>query len=384
MHSSNYDQPLTPNTKLDRRWKLVWAPSRLLHRRHVQAFGLAVAVLMLLPLFGPQTATGAQGVSVEVRSVAAVQVIEDVPLVVGKATVLRVDATASAPIQATLKVTFGPATKTLAVQLNAGPNTLFVPVDPPGAPGTLEISAQVLVEGSASNTVFQLAEVIALQRNWMKVIYIPVDWTGQDATRYATRYNQFVDSSRDFFKATYPFPEGNLTFNSSSNIHMLTPQQRAIVDGRGNLRWDRIAAMYSSIAAAGRRLMRDADLVVGVLPPGWFARNLNEPKTVGLELQAVNAVISSQVDADYATVAHEVGHIMGRNDEYDLRLKPPRIGNLIDAGGYWVARSMPINPGGGTYYSFMGAQDAGSQYWVNRDTYVAILQALANSTRLGR
>jgi hypothetical protein len=116
---------------------------------------------------------------------------------------------------------------------------------------------------------------------------------------------------------------------------------------------------------------------VGVLPPRWFARNLNEPKTVGLELHAVPQVIASQVDADHATVAHEVGHIYGLRDEYDLRRRPPWIGNPIDAPGYWFGRSLPVAPGGNpVYYSFMGASDARSQYWVNKPTYLWILDRL--------
>ena len=89
-------------------------------------------------------------------------------------------------------------------------------------------------------------------------------------------------------------------------------------------------------------------------------------------------------DDDYATAAHETGHVFGRFDDYDMNLNPPKVGNRIDDPGYWVTRSLPVNPfSRTTYYSFMGASDPGSQYWVDRATYLAILQSLQSGTDLG-
>jgi len=158
---------------------------------------------------------------------------------------------------------------------------------------------------------------------------------------------------------------------------MLTAEQRAIADAQGNLNWGAITDLYSSVAIAGHRVMPNADLIVGVLPPNWYARVLNDPNTVGLELNAVNSVVSTQVNSDYATLAHETGHIFGRFDDYDFSSNPAKIGNRVDAPGYWVAKSRPISPSTRPiYYSFMGASDASSQYWVNKETYLAILQTL--------
>src|SRR5215212_9630040 len=137
--------------------------------------------------------------------------------------------------------------------------------------------------------------------------------------------------------------------------------------------------MYTSIALAGRRVMADADLVVGVLPPKWFARNLHDPTVVGLELHAVRQVVANQVDSDYATLAHETGHVFGELDDYDFNINTPKIGHRIDAPGYWVSKSRAIAPGSRTiYYSFMGASDAASQFWVDKDTYMDLLNALQN------
>ena len=123
--------------------------------------------------------------------------------------------------------------------------------------------------------------------------------------------------------------------------------------------------------------MPDADLVVGVLPPRWYAINLNDPTVLGLELHAVRSVVSSQVNAGSSTLAHEIGHTFGLLDEYNFDVSPPKIGNRINVPGYWLAKSLQIGTGGNPiYYSFMGAEDAASRYWVDRNSYMAILQKL--------
>jgi hypothetical protein len=325
----------------------------------------------------------AAAVQVQVTGVKALQVIEDVPLVPGKATVLRVDLTASAPTAATLAITFGASSKSVSVRLGQGPNTRYVPVDPPRTPGPVSFSASVTPGGGGSAT--GQAVVVALQRDHLQILFLPVDWTTQDrAKQFPARFNSFVASSTDFFQATYPLPASNITTKVSTVPFMLSPAQRAIVDAGGNLNWSVIVDMYSSIAVAGRQIVPSADLVVGILPPRWFARNLKDPSVVGLELHAVRAVVADQVDSDYATLAHETGHVFGRQDDYDFNQRPPKIGNRLDAAGYWASKGQVVMPGNQpVYYSFMGAQDAGSQAWVDRATYLAILQMLESGTSLG-
>ena len=76
--------------------------------------------------------------------------------------------------------------------------------------------------------------------------------------------------------------------------------------------------------------------------------------------------------------------MFGRLDDYDFNRQPPKVGNRIDDPGYWVANGQPISPTGGpTTYSFMGASDPGSQYWVDTPTYLAILQMLESGADLG-
>ncbi|MEO6458794.1 MAG: hypothetical protein ABIO92_11075 [Chloroflexia bacterium] len=342
---------------------------------------LLLAIAGLATLMSVTTTTSsAQGIRVQVTDVKAVQVIEDVPLVAGKATAVKVNLTASARTQATIEVKLGASVKSRVVTLAKGANTIYIPVDPPSGSGNLEVTARAI--RPSGNQVAKRANVVSLQRNFMKVLFLPVDWTDQDrAKHFSAQYNTFVAASSNFFKASYPLPEQNIQIGSTQSTHMLTADQRAIADAQGNFNWPAITDMYSSIAAAGHRIMPDADLVVGVLPPKWYARNLNEPNVIGLELHAVRSIVSSQVDAGSSTLAHETGHVFGLVDDYNFDINPPKIGNRINVPGYWLANSLQIGTGGKpVYYSFMGAEDAGSRYWVDRDTYMAILQRLQSGT----
>jgi hypothetical protein len=342
---------------------------------------LAGALLALLAVSTGMAA--AQGPSVQITGASPIQVIADVPLVVGKATVLQVTLTASAKVNGRVDVTFGSSRKSQAATLARGSNIVYVAVDPPTAPGSLAYTAQFTITNGASSKVFQgQASVVALKSDRLKIFFLPVDWSATDRSKgMPARFNSFVTSSADFFRATYPFPESNITITSTQTPYMLTADQRAIVNADGDFNWANITALYSGIALAGRQQHPDTDLVVGVLPPKWYARILNDPTVVGLELNVVRSAVSNQVDSDYSTLAHEAGHVFGRVDDYDFTRKPPVIGNRLDEPGYWIAKGRPIAPSAKqAFYSFMGASDARSQYWVDRATYLAILQLLQSGT----
>jgi hypothetical protein len=344
---------------------------------------LGILTLLIIVMAVSATNSLAQTPKLTVTDVKAVQVIEDVPLIIGKSTVLKVVLTSSSRTSARLTVTLGASTKANTVKLNSGTNTLFIPVDPPTAPGTVAVTAKITTtSGTGGNQVSKTVEVVTLTKDTLKVILLPVDWTSQDRAKYfPARYNSFASQSSDFFKATYPIAESKLLITKSTTNFMLSADERAIADAQGNLNWQNIMAMYSSIALEGRRQMPDTDLVVGVLPPKWFARNLNDPNTVGLELQAVREAVANQVDSDYATLAHETGHVFGLVDDYDFSLNPPRIGNHLDEPGYWLTKSKYIiTTAKPVYYSFMAASDPSAQYWVDSSTYRAILQTLQSGT----
>src|SRR5947209_4065447 len=68
---------------------------------------LVVAVATALGLWATIRTSSAQGAGVQVTDVKAVQVIEDVPLVPGKATALRIFVNSSAPAAATIEARLG-------------------------------------------------------------------------------------------------------------------------------------------------------------------------------------------------------------------------------------------------------------------------------------
>lgn len=285
---------------------------------------LAACVALALAFSLPVMRAGAQGVQLEVQQVKPVQVIEDVPLVAGKPVVVKVVVFASASVPANLEVALGAPRKSQAVNLSQGVNTFYVPIDSPTAAGNIEAQA-IISSGESRHSRSETVQVIAPDLNRLNVVFLPVDWTNQDQSRnnFPVSYNVFAGTSSDFMISTYPIADNNVHLDGNVPNYMLTPQQRAISDGQGNINWTNLTAMYSAVALAGRRAMSNADIVVGVLPPNWFGRYLNEPETVGLEFHSVKHIVTAQVNSDYATLAHEVGHIFRQDDEYNFNVNPP-------------------------------------------------------------
>ncbi len=122
--------------------------------RHMNAVLALVLLACALWPFAATDPTGAQAPQLEVTDVKAVQVIEDVPLVLGKATILRVFVTAGANGQARVQVSLGGRSRESVVNVVPGFNTVWAPVDPPTAPGQVEITASISTpSGEGGNSV---------------------------------------------------------------------------------------------------------------------------------------------------------------------------------------------------------------------------------------
>ena len=344
---------------------------KLLLIRGYMLFSALLVVVGVLGLPGPAFAA-APGIS----AIVPIQVLAGMPLVASKATVVRVTLASGT---GTVKLTFDNKQYTAS----GGPTVDFY-VDAPaaGAAGTkrtITISADA---GGGAKSV--KADVYTLKNNGTKLFFVPVDWTPSDQKSFSfpQKYDQFVQDSGDFLKGTYPWPSQNVEIDHTDTIHMLTAQERTIVDSNGGERYQAMIAMYAGIALAGRRLKPDADVVIGILPPQWFAKNMKSPGTVGMELHAVRATVVDQVDSDYATASHELGHVYGRPDDYDFTKNPPKIGNPIDADGFWVEKKQPRSlthrP---AYLSFMAGGSEGTDFWVDTRTYKAIFDLLVQGAK---
>ena len=116
----------------------------------------------------------AQGVRITISDVKAVQVIEDVPMVPGKATVLRLFVNSSARTTVTFEGRIGSSTGTRQAALVPGDNTVYVSVGAAPGPGTAEIAGRVLPSGSP--TVRQV-QIVALRRDHLLVLFMELDWS---------------------------------------------------------------------------------------------------------------------------------------------------------------------------------------------------------------
>ncbi len=234
--------------------------------------------------------------------------------------------------------------------------------------------------------------VMAVNAN-LKVFFLPVDWTAEDRSNsqydYPNALHQMVSASCAFMKAVYPVPPDNVTCSGTDVPYMLRPFEEAVADANGQINWTAIDAMYAGVGVAGRRYAPDATAVVGVLPPGWFARHMNSADTLGLELQNIKGAVTSQVTPNflnYQVAAHEIGHTFGLLDDYNFGINPPRNGWIIDSDGYWPNKPDSVQTPHyyaiddtssqlGGYISFMGA--AGAPIWVDKCTYEYLRDAIA-------
>ena len=228
----------------------------------------------------------------------------------------------------------------------------------------------------------------------LKVFFLPVDWTTDMRNNPDYDYNnaipQMTSASCDFMKAVYPVPPDNVSCSYTIVPYMLRPFEETVADANGQINWTAISAMYAGIGVAGRRYAPDANAVVGVLPPDWFAQHMNSANTLGLELQNVKGAVTSQITPhflNYQVAAHEIGHTFGLLDDYNFGISPPRNGWIIDSDGFWLNKPAAVQTPHyyaiddtssqlGGYISFMGA--AGAPIWVDKCTYEYLRDAIGS------
>ncbi len=228
----------------------------------------------------------------------------------------------------------------------------------------------------------------------LNVFFLPVDWTTEMRNNPNYDYNnaipQMSSASCAFMKAVYPVPPDNVSCNYTIVPYMLRPFEETVADANGQINWTAISAMYAGIGVAGRRYAPDANAVVGVLPPDWFAQHMNSANTLGLELQNVKGIVTSQITPhflNYQVAAHEIGHTFGLLDDYNFGINPPRNGWIIDSDGFWLNKPSAVQTPHyyaiddtssqlGGYISFMGA--AGAPIWVDKCTYEYLSDAISS------
>lgn len=197
---------------------------------------------------GTATASGGT-VDLHLLAVQPIQVIQGVPLIIGKETVVRttvaiktVQGTGS--ISARLTLSFGGKVYSETVTFKPGAETTVLDIypAPPDQLTPLEITARIdpldgWTDISAENNVLAqplIVDVVQQNSAKIRIVYIPVDWTSNDLTKLAGSSDyqakleklmaEYASESSYFLQSAYPVISSSVVYSYTSIPHVLTPE----------------------------------------------------------------------------------------------------------------------------------------------------------------
>lgn len=326
-------------------------------------------------------------VDLALSEVSAIQAVADAPLVLGKATAVRIKVTLPANTRVDARVTLE-VNATLyerAVSLTGPQTVVTLRVAEPRVLAPVTLKASVAPTGivrdpnPANNTKSVTVQTVQTIEK-IVAFFLPVDWTPEEQSRhnYKTMYPKYVQNAAEFLIGAYPLAEDQIIVDSTMTPHILTSFEKTLVDSAGKFSYRNALALYGSIAIAGRLYRPDAAIVIGILPPDWFSQH-GKPKTLGLTLTAVQGTVTSQFDLGEATTAaHEIGHLYALYEDYDYAIQPPRPGVEILTPGYWVQREQElVSTPSKKLWTYMSAGSKQVNYWTDQRIYEYLLAKFA-------
>ena len=258
----------------------------------------------------------------------------------------------------------------------AGSYTAFVQVDYPNAVSetnennNLSLPSQILDVKDTKWTGFAFPNLF--------IQYFRADW-GNNAK---TDFDAYYESSRDFLRGAYPVAGSRFTPGKSTDFTGSTSLFRGS-DGRLDSTelgwWVQMTLRQAKIAHP------TADRFLAIVPQGWFAATttgrMHDEKWVGvaypsmLELVIAEARSTSRPNGP-SIAADEIGHSYGLNlscEDYNSCNPARQDGIGSPAGtGLWVDRRIPIEvTAARRVYSFMGSV-ADREFWANAGSYSAL------------
>ena len=330
--------------------------------------------------FDATQAVTAGAVNLTVDDFSLTQGVPNEPLVLGKLTVarVRVGLPADVNVDAQIRVEVDGKVTERTVNL-AGPEvTATLRIDPPrevkpvAARVTVTPVGQVTDPDLSDNTntvTYQTVQTVE------KVVafFLPVDWTPEERSKYNynTIFKQYVKDAGDFLIGTYPLPTDEAIIDYTMTPYMLQPFEKTLADSQGKFSMRNAVALYGGLSIAGRRYRPDATIVIGVLPPGWYAKH-GQPKMVGFALPEVKGIVTGQYETNLQPIvaAHEISHLYFAGEDYDFAVKPSRPCFQINTPGYWVPRDQDLaNTARKKLCTFLSAADPKVAYWADRRIY---------------
>ena len=361
-----------------------------------QRFAGMIVLLVLMATMVLPVSADAASVDLSIKDVQPIQVIQGAPLVLGKATVVRVtvgvtnvNVDNANAIPARITLTFAGKTYRQDVSLDAGQTTQTVDIfpDPPAQLQPVQANAKIDAgtgwtdSNPGNNTLAQpvTLDVVQTKDNAIHLVFLPVDWSDQDFQKftdstgsYKKNFDTFLKGyaadNAEYLASTFPVIDSKVVYTYTTVPHNLTAAERAGFGG-GLLNSD-FFTLLATAMFAGRQYDPEATVVIALMPPGWFAKR-GERGTMGvtsLNFKGVtlNEVILGTPSTDVP--AHETGHQYGLDEDYNFRdRKNPRIGYPIDVPGYWVAEKIPVPVVSDRAKQVLGFMAGGDGRKTNRD-----------------
>ncbi len=295
--------------------------------------------------------SSAAGPDLSIEDFSLVQAVLGEPLVVGKPTAARVQIASASKdtLNATIKVTVDGKAYERTVTITDTQTVVAVQVDPPATVAPVKASVSIAPVGAADANPGDNAKNVTYQTiqtpERVVLFFLPVDWSPEDQAKYnfQATVTQFARDTGNFFAAVYPLPPEQVSADFTTTPHMLSGFEKAITDSKGKDSQRNELALYAGISFAGHRYRPDATFIVGVLPPKWFD-NHGKPNVLGFAMSGVVGVTTAQYEASLEPIvaAHEIGHLYGLYDDYDLAVRPARRCIAVPVPGYWVEQGREV------------------------------------------
>ncbi|MBI4674233.1 MAG: hypothetical protein HY741_21525 [Chloroflexi bacterium] len=319
------------------------------------------------------------GSDLSLDRVLVTQAVYDEPLIFNKDTVVRavVGYTGAGTVDARVTVEFDGKTFTETKPVQGKQTVIDVFVGAPQNFQTQTVTARVEAAGESSgddpaNNSKSVTLEMVKPNETITAYFLPVDWTTEQRQRYnfAVSFPKFVQDNAIYLRGAYPLSKDQITVDFSSVPHMLSANEKHLANNQGDTDVVSQYLLYATISLAARRLKPDATLVVGVLPPGWFAAH-GKRGALGMALRDVKGTVTGQYAVtDPTTSAHELAHLYWLYEDYDYSIDPPRPFTWLDRSGYFVEAKLPeeISPDK-KIPTFLSSGAPDQAYWVDTRAY---------------
>ena len=211
--------------------------------------------------------------------------------------------------------------------------------------------------------------------------YYMVDWYNRSS------FDSYYRYTNNFLKGILPV--ANNMYEPSKSTY--TPSSTKLFRGDDGIFNKNELISWFITASSSLRLMNPSlDKFVATVPPGWFADYTTTKSALGYSHPNLESLIVAEARTfnnpiGLSTTAHELGHTFelwatGKCEEYESQCNPEakdNIGNYA-ATGIFVNERIPIEiKGGRKVYCFMGSynpDDIGElEYWIDSIDYGEIL-----------